>query len=380
MTNKAERITIDGISYELTDQGARKITPHSTSHHNKLASKTVARQSYSITVPVVIVTMLRMLCSIRFLLVLLIPVVALIAVKTTQLNSYELAQTAANWFSNNNLHNLRFIAGSIGVVIVSGWLLEPWFLKLFSLNRPPYWQLVGGLIASTSYYLFLMGLGLVTSLGLSILVFSKVYAVLPVLAVFVVICLWAITVAGLIWCWARRNQSLIKNVGAVGADKLLLLPKVSYPSHLATVGKSFGRFLPATMTFVMLVLVVSFEILLFLSGFSSGWQVLGIVFGICLTITLLSFDHIQKQRYWLDEVPHTNQFHRYPAFAMTLLGVDSLLLVFVLVGVAVQLVLPKAFDTAHLQSVKLKKLIEQSNLIIPSAKQVKPFDNTTKNK
>jgi hypothetical protein len=52
----------------------------------------------------------------------------------------------------------------------------------------------------------------------------------------------------------------------------------------------------------------------------------------------------------------------------------------VLVGIIVQVALPKAFDYAHSQSIRLKKLVEQSNLEIPSAKQVKPFDNNTKNK
>lgn len=383
MSSKATRLTIDGISYELTDQGARKITnmpKRSTTPKKKSASTVVVKQPLKVTAPVVVVTTLRMLCSLRFIVVLLAPIVMLVIAKTIQLNSYELAQTATNWFSISNLNTLRYILAGIGIVVVIGWLLEPWLLKLFSPSRPPYWQLMGGLIAGTAYYVLLMALSTIASTGITVLIISKLYSFLPVLAVFMIILLWLVTIIGWLWCWARRNRSVLRHARSTKVAKLVLVPILVDAGPVATAAKTINRLLPATITLIILALVISFETLLFLSGLSSGWQALGLVVGVCLSVVLLSFDHLQKHRYWLTDIDRFTQLRRYPALAMTILGIDSILLASVLVGITVQIVLPQAFEVAHTQSVRLKKIIEQSNLVIPSAKQVQPFDNNTKNK
>ncbi len=381
MANKPTRMTIDGISYDITEQGARKISKSPPAVKKKKPhSKTPAKHSIVISTPVVVVVILRMLFSLRFLIVLSTPIILLIVVKTMQLNSYELAQTVSNWFSSSNLNNLRFIAASTGIFVLIGWLLEPWLLKLSSANRPPYWQLVGGLIVGTTYFVLLMALALIIATGLSTLVINKLYSFLPVLAVFVVICLWAITIIGILWCWACRNRNVLRFARSAKVGKLLLVPIIPATSPLSTLSQIANRLLPATITLAILVFIVSFETLLLLSGLSSGWQVLGLVMGICLSIAVLSFDHLQKHKYWLPGLESFTKLRRYPSTALLILGIDSFLLACVLVGIIVQVALPKAFDYAHSQSIRLKKLVEQSNLEIPSAKQVKPFDNNTKNK
>jgi hypothetical protein len=97
MANKPTRMTIDGISYDITEQGARKISKSPPAVKKKKPhSKTPAKHSIVISTPVVVVVILRMLFSLRFLIVLSTPIILLIVVKTMQLNSYELAQTLSN--------------------------------------------------------------------------------------------------------------------------------------------------------------------------------------------------------------------------------------------------------------------------------------------
>lgn len=377
-------IKLDGVVYKLTSEGAKRTTGPARSNPKAKRSEQIIvsakETNLNFSTFAIVLTIVRMMLSLRFWLVVIIPVAALVVIKAVQLNSYELVHTFGQWFNTAKFARIQFAAAFAGLILVAGTFVETALRKQLADKKTSYWGLYTALIGSSAYFGLLVILICSFWLGVSTLLLTRLYAVFPVLALFLVFLLTAVLLAVIIWCWARRNYIVSRFTKSFTMQGELFVPHTQSAPILQTVSQGLGRALQSTLNFLMLALVAILCLLVFVSGLPLVWLLTTEVLGLSLALALLSYDHLRKIKYWQLQVPIPPGYKRYPARAMMILGIDSLILILLVFAVTVQLILPKLWYRAHNSSAQLKKAFDQLNLTLPSPKQVKPFDNSTQNR
>jgi hypothetical protein len=390
MAPKSSKFVVDGIAYELSPDGARRVGVKTKPkigvkrpRHTQTSNPEIIplnTESPNTNSWLWILTSVRMVLSIRFWLVVFLPIGLLIVIKTLQLNSYELVQTGSNWLTLAKIARLQLTAVFFAALLVVGVFLEAWLRKLAADNKPTYWSMMAAIVASSLGYGVLIMMAAALVFGVCLMTINQLYVALPILTVFICLLIVASWLMFALWCWSRRNLVLSRFGQSLKVDRQILLPKSANAGFLATTGYSAIRILPTTMTLLLLLLVIVIITLVFVSGLSVGWQALTMILGLVLSLLMLSYDHLAKLQYWRQVLKPADQYKRYPSGALTMLGVDALVVVLVAVALMVQLVIPKLLLKAHLTTKDIKKTFDQLNLTLPSPKQVKPFDNSTQNR